>query len=93
MQTLKAEITILGTEDLESYIDSRYEAGVPQGELEALETAFAERVSEDELAMTEDEPAMAEAWDMGVDLEEWLALEYARYLDPKEHGGRQPERQ
>lgn len=90
MQTLKAEITKLGTEVLEAYIDSRYEAGAPQAELEVLETAFAERVSEDEINMTEEEPNMAEAWDMGVDLEEWLAYEYYRYLHPEtEWGGRE----
>lgn len=73
-----------GTEELEAYIDSRYEAGTLQAELDALETAFAERVSEDEPNMTEEEPNMAEAHDMGVDLEEWLAIEYFQYLHPKE---------
>jgi len=90
MQPLKAEIVQMGTNELEAYIDSRYEAGTPQAELDALETAFAEMVSEDDLNMTEDEPDMAEAWDMGVDLEEWLAYEYYRYLHPEtEWGGRE----
>jgi len=90
MQPLKAEITKMGTEELEAYIDSRYEAGARQGELDALETAFAERLSEDDINMTEDEPNMAEAHDMGVDLEEWLVNEYYRYLHPEtEWGGRQ----
>ena len=90
MQPLKAEIAQMGTEELEAYVDSRYEAGAPQAELEALETAFAGRVSEDEINMTEEEPNMAEAWDMGVDLEEWLAYEYYRYLHPEtEWGGRE----
>ena len=55
-------------------MDTRYESGAPQAELDALETAFAQRVSEDDLNMTEEEPNMAEAYDMGVDLEEWLAI-------------------
>ena len=83
MQTLKAEITKLGTGDLEAYIDLRYESGAPQGELDALETAFAERVSEDE-NITEDEPNMSEAYDMGADLEEWLAIEYHQFIHPQE---------
>ncbi len=92
MQTLKAGINKMGTNELEAYIDTRYEAGAPQAELDALETAFAERVSEDEINMTEEEPNMAEAWDMGVDLEEWLANEYYRYLHPEtEWGGRKEE--
>ena len=90
MQPLKAEINRLSTNDLEAYIDTRYEARAPQAELEALETAFTGRVSEDEINMTEEEPNMAEAWDMGVDLEEWLAYEYYRYLHPEtEWGGRE----
>ena len=32
---------------------------------------------------------MAEAYDMGVDLEEWLAIEYFQYLNPKERTRRQ----
>jgi len=83
-------ITEMGTNELEAYLDSRYEAGAPQAELEALETAFAERVSEDETNMTEEEPNMREAHDMGVDLEEWLAIEYFQYLNPNERvGGRE----
>ena len=80
----------MGTNELEAYLDSRYEAGAPQAELEALEITFAERVSEDELNMTEEEPNMREAHDMGVDLEEWLAIEYFQYLNPNERvGGRE----
>jgi hypothetical protein len=92
MQTLKEEITKMSTQELEAHIDSRYEAGASQTELEALETAFAGRVSEDELSMTEDEPDMREAYDMGIDLEEWLAIEYFQYLNPNERvGGRAEE--
>jgi len=86
MQPLKVEITKLGTEDLEAYIDTRYESGAQQEELDALETTFAERVSEDENT-TEEEPNMAEAWDNGVDLEEWLAYEYYRFLHPQTEWG------
>ena len=87
MQTLKAEIVKMGTEELEAYIDSRYEAGAPQGELEALEVAFAPRVSEDESNMTEEELNMSEAHDMGVDLEEWLAIEYHQFTHPQDRVG------
>ena len=37
--------------------------------------------------MTEEEPNMAEAWDMGVDLEEWLAIEYYQYLSSEKKWG------
>ena len=76
MPTVSLEITNMSTVELENYIDSRYEAGAPQDELDALETAFAERVSEEDLNMTEEDPNISEAHDMGVDLEEWLANEY-----------------
>ena len=88
MQPLKAKTIQMDTNELEAYIDSRYETGAQQAELEALETAFAERVSEDENT-TEEDLQMSEAHDMGVDLEEWLAIEYYQYLNPNERvGGR-----
>ncbi len=88
--TANAEMTQLSTEELEKHIDSRYEAGVPQAELDALETEYAQRVSEDDLNMTEDEPQMSEAYDMGVDLEEWLAKEYNEFINPEWRiGGRE----
>ncbi len=87
--TANAEMTKLSTEELEQYIDSRYEAEAPQVELDALETQYAKRVSEDDLNMTEDEPQMSEAYDMGVDLEEWLAKEYYEFINPEGRvGGR-----
>jgi len=89
MQSI-AEIISLNTVDLEEYIDSRYEASAPQAELDALETEYAQRVSEDDLNMTEDEPQMSEAYDMGVDLEEWLAKEYYEFINPEGRvGGRE----
>ena len=92
METVILDITKLSTDDLEAYIDARYEAGAQQNELDALEVEYAYRVSEDDLTMTEDEPNMSEAQDMGVDLEEWLAYEYYRYLHPEtEWGGRAEE--
>jgi hypothetical protein len=85
LETIKS----LNTNELEVFIDTCYEVHVPQEQLELLETLYADRVSEEDLNMTEDEPNVAEAWDMGVDLEEWLAYEYYRYLHPPtEWGGR-----
>lgn len=90
MQTVDTEIIKLTTEELEAYIDSRYEAGASQEELNALETEYSNRVSEDDLNMTEDEPNMSEAHEMGVDLEEWLTKEYYEFINPKERiGGRE----
>jgi len=62
------EITAMSTEELESYIDYRYEAG-PAGWVGRLEIEYSKRVSEDDLTMTEDEPDMREAHEMGVDFE------------------------
>ncbi len=82
--TADAEMTQLSTEELEKYVDSRYEAWAPQAELDALETQYAEKVSEDDLHMTEDEPNMSE--EIGPDggnLEEGLIEMYRRYLQPQ----------
>ena len=84
MQTLQPFIDLeiiksLDTDELEVFIDACYEAYVPQEQLDLLETIYADRVSEEDLNMTEDEPNMREAHDMGVDLEEWLAYEYYQY--------------
>ena len=77
-----AEITKLSIEELEKHIDSRYEANAPQRELNALETAYSERISEDDLNMTEEEPAMREDTGEGTHLEENLVDAYRRYLQP-----------
>ena len=92
MQTIQPFIKLkiiksLDTDELEVFIDACYEAYAPQEQLDLLETLYATRVSEEYLNMTEEEPNMAEAWDMGVDLEEWLAYEYYQYLHPKERVG------
>ena len=50
MEKPPEQINGLGTNELEAYIDSRYEAGAPQDELESLETAFAGRVSDSAFA-------------------------------------------
>jgi hypothetical protein len=72
------------TDELEAYIDARYEAGAPQYELEALEMAYADRVSEDDLTMTEEDPKMQEDTAEGTHLEENLADAYRRYLQQDE---------
>ena len=80
-----AEVIKLSTEELEKHIDSRYEANAPQRELNALETAYSERVSEDDLNMTEEEPAMREDTGEGTHVEENLVDAYRRYLQPDDH--------
>ncbi|MDE2027079.1 MAG: hypothetical protein KGJ11_00885 [Candidatus Omnitrophica bacterium] len=92
MQTVKPFFNLeliesLNTEELEVFIDACYETHVPQEQLALLETIYAGRISEDELLMTEDEPSMSEAHDMGVDLEEWLAQEYFEYIHPNRRIG------
>ena len=84
MHTVEAEITKMGTNELEAYIDSRYEAGAPQEELDALEVAYAQRVSEDDLNMTEEDPNMREDTAEGTHLEENLRDAYRRYLQPED---------
>jgi len=84
MRTLEAEITNMSTEELEAYIDARYEAWASQDELDALEMAYADRVSEDDLNMTEEDPKMEEDTAEGTHLEENLAEAYRRYLQPDE---------
>ena len=82
--TANAEMTKLSTEELEKYIDARYEAGAPQDELDALEMAYAERVSEEDLNITEDEPNMSEEIGLnGGNLELGLIEMYRRYLQPE----------
>ena len=82
--TADAEMTKLSTEELEKYIDPRYEAEAPQVELNALETQYAQRVSEDDLNMTEDEPNMSEEiGPNGGNLELGLIEMYRRYLQPQ----------
>ncbi len=85
MQTLYPEIIQLSTEELEQYIDAKYEADAPQDELDALETAYSTRVSEDDLSMTEEEPNMREDTAEGTHLEENLVCAYCRYLQPDDH--------
>ena len=87
MPTVSLEITNMSTVELEEYIDSRYEVGAQQDELDILEMEYSNRVSEDDLNMTEDEPDMREAHEMGVDLEEWLANEYFEYTHPDQRVG------
>ncbi|MDO8674736.1 MAG: hypothetical protein Q7K71_01300 [Candidatus Omnitrophota bacterium] len=82
--TANAQMTKLSTEELEKYLDSRYEAEAHQAELDALETEYAQRVSEDDLNMTEDEPNMSEEiGPNGGNLELGLIEMYRRYLQPQ----------
>ena len=82
MQSLILDIKAMSTDELEVFIDLRYEAGAPQDELDALETEYANRVSEDDLTMTEEDPNMMEDTAEGTHLEENLRDAYRRYLQP-----------
>ena len=82
METVSLNITKLSTDDLEAYIDARYEVWAPQDELDALEVEYAKRVSEDDLNMTEEDPNMQEDTAEGTHLEENLVDAYRRYLQP-----------
>jgi len=84
MHTVEAEITKMGTNELEAYIDARYEAGASQEELEGLEVTYADRVSEEDLNMTEEDPNMREDTAEGSHLEENLRDAYRRYLQPED---------
>ena len=82
--TVNVKMDKLSTEELEEYIDSRYEAKAPQAELNALETEYSKRVSEDDLNMTEEEPDMSEEiGPNGGNLELGLIEMYRRYLQPE----------
>ncbi len=84
MQTVTSEIKGMSTDELESYIDYRYEAGAPQDELDALEITYAKRVTEEDLNITEDEPNMSEEIGLnGGNLELGLIEMYRRYLQPE----------
>ena len=77
----------LDTNALEVYIDTQYEIGTPQVELDKLETIYAQRVVEEELNMTEEELGVGEATHQGADLEEQLTNMYHRYLHPEARQG------
>lgn len=83
---LPKEVTDLSTNDLEALILKRYEAGVSQRELDLLETEFAKRVTEENLFMSEEDPNMREADNMGSDLTEALIDTYSRYLKASKEG-------
>lgn len=72
----------ISTNDLEEYIDLRYEVGAPQNELNKLEDIYAERVVEYEINMTEEEISISEETHEGAGLEEQLINMYHRYITP-----------
>jgi len=80
-------IKSLDTENLEVLIDACYEAQATQEQLDLLETIYAQRVSEEDINMTEDDLDVSEALDMGVDLEEWLANEYFEFIHSDQRTG------
>lgn len=80
VKDLEKTIRAFPTDQLESFISSRYEAGATQEELDFLETIWDERVSEDVLAMTEAEVDMSEDYIQGTNIEEALIDTYQRYI-------------
>lgn len=81
-EVVRNEVKGISTAELEKFIDSRYEAGAPQGELDLLETLFDERVSEDDQSVTEEEQNISEETHQGAGLAEQLIGMYHRYLNP-----------
>ena len=80
----------LSTEELETYIESRYEANAPQEELDRLETIYDGRVteheldmSEDHVNMTEEELGMSETSCEGTDIDKHLAYMYPYIVNPE----------
>ena len=80
MVEIKKTIRNLTTDELETFIDSRYEVGATQKELDFLETEWEGRVSEDIQSMTEEELNVGEDITQGSHLEESLVDTYERYL-------------
>jgi len=73
----------MGTVELEVYIEFMYESEASQEELDFLETIFAERISEEDLNITEEDPNMSEEIGInGGNLELGLIEMYRRYLQP-----------
>lgn len=80
-EVVRNEVKEISTAELEKFIDSRYEAGAPQEELDLLETLFDERVSEDDQSVTEEEQNISEETHQGAGLVEQLIGMYHRYLN------------
>ena len=81
-EVVRNEAKEISTAELEEFVDSRYEAGAPQEELDLLETLFDERVSEDDQGVTEEEQNISEETHQGAGLVEQLIGMYHRYLNP-----------
>ena len=77
-EVVRNEVKDMSTQDLEKLIDSKYESGAPQEELDLLETLYESRVSEGEASIEEAE---------GAGLEEQLVKMYHRYLNPDQRNG------
>ena len=90
-EVVRNEVKGISTAELEKFIDSRYEAGAPQEELDLLETLFDERVSEDDQSVTEEEQNISEETHQGAGLAEQLIGMYHRYLNPGLRGGMEVE--
>lgn len=80
---VEKQVRSLDTENLESLMDTRYEAGASQKELDFLENIYAERVSEEELNMSEDNEQSEKELEgngrYGVDLESQLEDFYSQF--------------
>jgi hypothetical protein len=79
VKSLPKEVTSLSTDDLEKLILRRYEVGASQQEIDLLETEYSERVSEENILMSE-------ADNMGSDLTEVLSEQYSKYLNALKEG-------
>ena len=81
-EVVRNKIKGIPTAELEKFVDSLYEAGAPQEELDLLETLFDERVSEDDQSVTEEEQNISEETHQGAGLAEQLIGMHHRYLNP-----------
>jgi len=80
---VEKQVRSLDTENLESLMDTRYEAGASQKELDFLENIYAERMSEEEPNVSEDnEPSLEGNGRYGVDLESQLESFYSQFKLP-----------
>ena len=72
----------MSTDVLEEHILKRYEAKAPRAEINALETEYAKRISEEDIRMTEEDINLSEDTN-GAGLEQQLTLGYHEYLKPE----------
>lgn len=87
LKDVQGEVSTWSTKDLEEFIDSRYEEGAPQEELNVLEEIYAERASEENEGLVDQktgEDAESTQEDVGLALDEILAKTYKSHALDKD---------